>query len=234
MTLTASSNDDVFVITAPSGTGKTTLNRRLMKDPGLIGIAISMTTRPRREGEINGDHYWFVDEAEFFAEVRKGAMLEWASVFGNYYGTCYREIERIRGEGHKIILEIDVQGWTQAREKLPGAVSIFIMPPSLSVLWERLTGRASDSPGSQWRRIQTAREELDHAPEYQYFVINDRLESALAELKGILMNQPDHHLLSRKSGLEHCQKLKEEWEKSPVFRQLRTQFSSGNSTPEGS
>ena len=220
---TERSNQDIFVITAPSGTGKTTLNRRLIKDPGGIGISISLTTRARRTGEAHGDHYWFTDEEAFKQEVEKGDMLEWANVFGNLYGTSMKEISRIRKKQHKIILEIDVQGWKQAKEKLPGAVSIFILPPSLETLWKRLTGRASDREEDQWRRIRTAREELDHAQDYQYFVVNDDLESAFGELKSILSGAPANSL-SREQGLRHCQNLIDEWQNNPVFKELRETF----------
>lgn len=220
---TECSNQDIFVITAPSGTGKTTLNRRLVKDPGGIEISISLTTRPRRTGEVHGDHYWFTEEQAFKQEVEKGEMLEWANVFGNLYGTSMKELSRIRENHHKIILEIDVQGWKHAKKKLPGAISIFILPPSLETLWKRLTGRASDRKEDQWRRIRSARDELDHAQDYQYFVVNDDLESAYGELKSILMGAPANSL-TREQGLNHCQNLIAEWQNSPVFAQLRDTF----------
>lgn len=214
----------IFVITAPSGTGKTTLNRQLVKERHDLAIAVSHTTRSKRSGEVQGDHYWFVTADEFKAKAAEGEMLEWAEVFGNLYGTSLGEVARLTGLGKKIILEIDVQGWEQARSKLPEACAIFIMPPSLQALWQRLAKRGTDSFAQQWRRIHTARQELDRAHLYQYFVINDNLQLAAEELRSIIENTA-HTRLDRLQGMEHCRKLIREWEEDPWFQELKAKAS---------
>ena len=210
----------VLVITAPSGTGKTTLNRRLVDELGNLEVSISLTTRQSRKNETHGDHYWFVTRQEFQEKISTGKMLEWAEVFGNLYGTSLDELHRIREGGRRPVLEIDVQGWEKAKDKLTDAISVFIMPPSMKTLWERLRNRGTDSLEVRLRRIHTAREELDHGKHYQYFVINDDLERAYLELKEIVLgNKPS---LNRQDGLSHCQKLLEEC-KEPWFSQLSSE-----------
>lgn len=212
-------NPGVLVITAPSGTGKTTLNRRLVSELSNLEISVSLTTRPSRKNEINGDHYWFVSKQEFHEKLNEGKMLEWAEVFGNLYGTSVDEVHRIQALGRRPILEIDVQGWEKAKSKLPEAVSIFIMPPSMKTLWERLRKRGTDPLDVRIRRIHTAREELDHGKHYKYFVINDDLERAYSELKQIVLGQ--EHSLDRQKGLIHCEKLLDEC-KEPWFSELNS------------
>ena len=210
-------NLGVLVITAPSGTGKTTLNRRLVRELSNLEISVSLTTRSSRQNEINGDHYWFVTKQEFQNKITSGTMLEWAEVFGNLYGTSLDEVQRIQTEGKRPVLEIDVQGWEKAKDKLPGATSVFIMPPSMKTLWERLKNRGTDPLEVRLRRINTAREELDHGKHYQYFVINDDLDRAYFELKQIVLGQKPS--LDRQNGLSHCQKLLNEC-KEPWFTEL--------------
>ncbi|MFK7823439.1 MAG: guanylate kinase [Oligoflexales bacterium] len=211
----------VLVITAPSGTGKTTLNRRLVRELSSLEISVSLTTRPSRKNEVHGDHYWFVTKQEFQDKISSGKMLEWAEVFGNLYGTSMDEVHRIQSEGKRPVLEIDVQGWEKAKDKLPQATSTFIMPPSMRALWERLKKRGTDSLEVRLRRINTAREELDHGKHYQYFVINDDLDSAYLELKQIVLGQKPS--LDRLNGLAHCEKLLNEC-KEPWFTELNSEI----------
>lgn len=202
---------NIFVITAPSGTGKTTLNRRLAQAHPDLEISVSNTTRAKRPTEVNGDHYWFVTPETFQADAEAGKMLEWAEVFGNFYGTSLLEVKRILDQNHKVILEIDVQGWEQASPKIPGAQSIYILPPSIKLLWGRLQNRATESRESLRRRIETARRELDFCQNYQYFIINDCIESAYAELEALVTaGQPTR--LTREEGLAYCLQLKSEFD----------------------
>ena len=201
--------DKIFVITAPSGTGKTTLNRRLVEELADVEIAISLTTRELRDSETNGDHYWFVDQREFQTNIDSGKMLEWAEVFGNYYGTNLDEVERIQAAGKKVILEIDVQGWNISRKKIPNAQSIFIFPPSMKILWGRLTERGTDSLAICKKRIATAREELNHIHLYENYIINENLDSAFGELKEILEGKLNSEE-KKKAGVKHGKTLIDE------------------------
>ncbi|NRA44720.1 MAG: guanylate kinase [Oligoflexales bacterium] len=215
----------VLVITAPSGTGKTTLNRRLVRELSNLEISVSLTTRSMRKNEKHGDHYWFISKEEFEEKLSSGKMLEWAEVFGNLYGTSLDEMHRIQANGKRPVLEIDVQGWEKAKDKLPNATSIFIMPPSMRALWERLKKRGTDPLEVRLRRIHTAREELDHGKHYQYFVINDDLDRAYLELKQIVLGREP--TLDRQNGLSHCQKLLNEC-KEPWFAELHSELETMN------
>lgn len=200
---------EVFVVTAPSGTGKTTLNQKIIEKLPEVAISISLTTRAKREGEENGVHYWFVDQAEFDKNVHSGKMLEWAEIYGNFYGTTEDELKRIASKNQKAILEIDVQGWLNSKEKLPLAKSIFIMPPSMQVLWERLKNRGTDTHEVQLKRIGIARHELSYYNYYDYFIINDDLDTAYEELKSVFNGTPKLRL-NREQGAAYCLKLMEE------------------------
>lgn len=181
--------EDVYVVIAPSGTGKTTLNRKLIKEnPDDIEMSISYTTRPIRQGEVNGEHYHFVTTEKFKELVHQGQMLEWAEVHKNYYGTPITEIERIRSHGKKTLLEIDLQGWFKAREILPGAQSIFIMPPSMEVMWERLEKRGTDNLVVRLIRLNSAKAELLGAETCDHFIINDQIDVAYNELKDCIIS----------------------------------------------
>ena len=139
--------DKVYVITAPSGTGKTTINRKLVREIPDIEISTSYTTRKIRPGEANGDHYWFIGEQEMLDHINGNKMLEWAEVFGRYYGTSYKEVERILALGRKVILEIDVQGWMQVKANSKEIKSILILPPSVRILKDRLESGFDDDTG---------------------------------------------------------------------------------------
>ncbi len=176
----------LFIVSAPSGAGKTTLVRLLLeKDPG-IRVSISSTTRPPRTGENDGREYHFVDVQYFLEMVSRGDFLEWAEVHGNYYGTSRRWIEAEMTAGRDVLLEIDWQGAQQVRKAFPSAIGIFILPPSLEELKSRLSGRGTDSAETIARRIAAARDEMRHVDEFDYVIINDDLQQALGNLRSIV------------------------------------------------
>ncbi|MDO4694917.1 MAG: guanylate kinase [Eikenella sp.] len=176
---------NIFIISAASGTGKTTLVSRLLQNPD-IRVSVSHTTRPPREGEENGRHYYFVSTPEFEAMIGDAVFLEYARVYDNYYGTSMRQLEELTRQGVDVILEIDVQGAAQARRALPQAASIFIAPPSFAALESRLRGRGTDAPEVIVKRLAEARNEIEQAPLFDYLVVNDDLDSAEAALLNII------------------------------------------------
>ncbi len=176
----------LFIVSAPSGAGKTSLLRELIPaDPRLV-VSVSHATRAIRPGEQDGVHYHFVSADRFEQLVEEGAFLEHARVFDNYYGTSEAAVREQLAAGRDVVLEIDWQGARQVRRRFPGAVSIFIAPPSIDALRERLAGRGQDSAAVVERRMADARSELSHYPEYDYLVINDDFATALAELRSIV------------------------------------------------
>ena len=176
------SKGNIFVISAASGTGKTTLVSRLVQQHPNVRVSVSHTTRPPRAGEVNGQHYHFVSEEEFVRLAGEGAFLEHAQVFGNYYGTSYESVQSMCEQGYDVILEIDVQGAQQVRKALPEAVSIFILPPSLAVLEQRLRQRQTDSEEVITRRLSEAVDEIQQALTFDYVVSNRSLQQAEEEL----------------------------------------------------
>ncbi len=215
----------IYAITAPSGTGKTTLNRRITEElSDLIELSVSVTTREKRSGEQNGDHYWFVSKDEFEQQILTQEMLEWAAVHGNLYGTTYGELKRIYDKNKKVLLEIDVQGWFQVRAKLSHAVSVFILPPSIQMLWSRLTARGTDSLRTCYLRICNAKKELEQAASYQYFIINDELDRAFEELKSIICEKPSLYL-TQEEGVAFCTTLLDEFNHSQWLREIEKQIS---------
>lgn len=177
----------LFVISAPSGAGKTSLVKALLEKTEDIGVSVSHTTRAKREGEQDGVDYNFIDKESFIAMVGESAFLEHAQVFDNYYGTAIANIEDKLKQGEDVILEIDWQGAAQVRKQLPYAVNIFILPPSQSALEERLRGRGQDSDEIIQRRMRDAKSETSHYSEYDYLIVNDDFENALTELKSIVL-----------------------------------------------
>ncbi|WP_341669585.1 guanylate kinase [Alcaligenes sp. SDU_A2] len=176
----------IFMVVAPSGAGKSSLvNALLDQDPGIM-LSISATTRAPRPGEVDGEHYFFVDAARFEQMCQEKAMLEWAQVHGNYYGTPSAPIEQALQAGRDVLLEIDWQGARQAREHFPEAVGIFILPPSLPTLEARLRNRGQDSEEVIARRLQAAGSEIAHVGECQYAIINQDFDEALAQLSSIV------------------------------------------------
>ena len=177
----------VYIISAPSGSGKSTLVnevRRLV--PGL-DFSVSFTTRAPRGSEQNGREYFFVTRADFTAMLRKGEFLEHAEVFGNYYGTSRRFLREATQKDHDLVLDIDVQGARQIRQQLPDAASIFILPPDRKTLEWRLRNRSSDDEEVIQRRLATAKLEIENYGEYDYILVNDRLEQAADELKAVVL-----------------------------------------------
>ena len=176
------SKGNVFVISAASGTGKTTLVSRLVQQHPNVRVSVSHTTRPPRAGEVNGQHYHFVSEEEFVRLAGEGAFLEHAQVFGNYYGTSYESVQSMCEQGYDVLLELDVQGAQQVRKALPEALSIFILPPSLAVLEQRLRQRQTDSEEVIARRLSEAVDEIQQALTFDYVVSNRSLQQAEEEL----------------------------------------------------
>jgi guanylate kinase len=176
----------LFIVSAPSGAGKTSLLRELVPaDAGLV-MSVSHATRPMRPGEQDGVHYHFVSVERFLALVAEGAFLEHAQVFDNHYGTAEASVRGLLGQGRDVVLEIDWQGARQVRKRFPQAVSIFIAPPDIDALRARLAGRGQDSAEVVERRMADARSELSHYAEYDYLVINDDFDVALQQLRAIV------------------------------------------------
>jgi guanylate kinase len=176
----------VFIISAPSGSGKSTLTHRLLAETPDLRFSISYTTRPPRGKECDGKDYFFVTREDFETRVAKGEFLEHAQVFGNYYGTHSSELERAAAENVDLILDIDVQGARQLKEKRPAAVSIFILPPSRQVLEERLRARSQDSEPVIKRRLHEAAEEIRNYSLYDYVLVNREVEASVDTLKSIV------------------------------------------------
>lgn len=179
----------LFVITAPSGAGKTSLIEAVMREDPTLRISVSYTTRPPRDGEKDGVDYHFVERATFDAMQRRGEFLESAEVHGNHYGTSRKVILDAVARGEDLILEIDWQGAQQVRRLYPDCVGIFILPPSIEELERRMRGRGKDAEGVIRRRLDNAREELAHAHEFEYAIINKDFETARRELAEILRNE---------------------------------------------
>ncbi|HEY4294624.1 guanylate kinase [Luteibacter sp.] len=176
----------LFVVAAPSGAGKSTLVNALLECEPDISLSISHTTRPPRVGEEYGRHYFFVERPDFEREIADGIFLEHAEVHGNFYGTSRTVVEGSLDQGRDVLLEIDWQGARQVRSGKPDCVSVFILPPSRVELERRLRGRASDSPEVIERRLFNSREEIAHAHEFDYIIVNDRFEDALGDLRAIV------------------------------------------------
>ena len=179
------STGTLYIVSAPSGAGKTSLVNALVDAQPSIRVSVSHTTRAMRAGEVDGVNYHFVDRAEFVRMIEHGDFLEQAEVFGNLYGTSQSHLQQTLDEGHDLILEIDWQGAEQVRKVMPDARSIFILPPSQEALRHRLTGRGTDSDEIIEGRMREAVSEMSHYGEYDYVVINDEFNVALEDLKAI-------------------------------------------------
>ncbi|MBZ5564333.1 MAG: guanylate kinase [Acidobacteriia bacterium] len=177
----------MIVISAPSGAGKSTLVRRLLASTPRLGFSVSYTTRLPRAGEKNGREYFFVSRSRFERMVARKEFVEWAEVFGHFYGTARKQLRAAQRAGGDILLDIDVQGHQQVRRQLREAVSVFVLPPSYRELARRLRHRHSDAPEVIARRLKTARREIRRWPEYDYLVVNDRLPEALQALRAVVM-----------------------------------------------
>ena len=177
----------LFVVSAPSGAGKTTLVERLVDETPHLTMSRSYTSRPAREGETDGVDYNFVTRARFEAMIAAGEFLEWADVFGNFYGTRRADTYTLLSSGSDVILVIDVQGARHLREQGLADATIFVMPPSYQVLADRLVGRSKDSAPSIHRRLQVAKAEVCSFEEYDFIVVNDELETAVDRLRSIIV-----------------------------------------------
>jgi len=177
----------VYIISAPSGSGKSTLVNELFKMVRHLDFSISYTTRPPRGREQNGKEYFFVSRKEFEAMIAADEFLEHAEVFGNYYGTARRFQREAEARGNDLLLDIDVQGASQVKRKIPDAVSIFILPPNRKELEERLRARALDSEAVIRRRLDTARREIENYSKYDYILVNNLLEQSADQLKDIVL-----------------------------------------------
>ena len=178
----------ILILSSPSGAGKTTLTRAVAQDPAwALDLSISVTTRARRPSEIDGRHYHFIDR-EAFEDLRaRDDLLEWAEVHGNFYGTPRRPVEKVLGAGRDMIFDIDYQGTRQVRSKLAqDVVTVFILPPSMAELRQRLERRAEDSAETIEKRLANARTEIQRWVEYDYVIINEDLQNAFQALQGIL------------------------------------------------
>jgi guanylate kinase len=177
---------NLFVVVAPSGAGKTSLVNELLKRDPNIKLSISFTTRAPRDGEADGRDYHFVPREEFERMIAAGDFLEHANVYGNYYGTSRRWIDRELAGDHDVLLEIDWQGAKQLRTLFPHLAGIFILPPSLAELRRRLEARGKDAPDAIARRMASAREEISHVLEFEYIIVNESFDSALMDLSAVV------------------------------------------------
>lgn len=199
MSSNVNSRGSLFIIAAPSGAGKTSLVNALLKKDGRLSLSISHTTRAPRPGEINGQHYHFVSEAEFERMVGAGDFMEHARVFDHCYGTNRHTVSEQLEQGRDVILEIDWQGARQVRAVFPDCCSIFIIPPSLETLRKRLKGRGQDSEEVIQRRMRDAQAEISHWDEFEYLVVNDDFDAALDELIAIIDDHRQHkpHIMNK-------------------------------------
>jgi guanylate kinase len=176
----------LFVVSAPSGTGKTTVVERLVEICPNLHRSRSYTSRPPRPGEADGVDYNFISRSAFEAMAARDEFLEWADVFGNLYGTARRDTEAALAAGRDVVLVIDVQGANQVRTRVSGTVGIFVLPPSFQTLETRLRGRCQDDPAAIARRLETARSEVSAVDAYEYVVVNDTRDQCVAELAAIV------------------------------------------------
>jgi guanylate kinase len=177
----------LFVVSAPSGTGKTTVVERLVHEVADLVVSRSYTSRPPRPGEYDGVDYHFVSRDEFEALVAAGEFLEWADVFGSYYGTRRSDTDRLIASGLDVALVIDVQGAAQVRQRRPDVISVFVLPPSFAALERRLRGRSKDTDEAIARRLVVAREEVTRFREYDYVVVNDEVGPCVDRLRSIVL-----------------------------------------------
>jgi guanylate kinase len=177
----------LFIVSAPSGAGKTTLVERLVELTPNLRMSRSYTSRLARQGETDGVDYNFVTRPRFEQMIAAGEFLEWADVFGNLYGTCATDTERMLSGGEDVVLVIDVQGARQVRGRMPEAITVFVMPPSYTVLEQRLRGRSKDAEAAIARRLQVAQQEVASFAEYDFIVVNDELTAAVDRLRSIVL-----------------------------------------------
>ena len=175
------------VLSAPSGAGKTSIARALVKEIEDVVFSVSATTRPARDHEVDGVDYHFVSEAEFRAMIEADELVEWAEVHGHLYGTSREALQAAREEGRFLILDVDVQGAMQMRDRVPDAVLVFVLPPSADALVERLTERGTEGEDNVTQRIENARGELEQASRFDYIVVNENLDHAINDVRSIVL-----------------------------------------------
>jgi guanylate kinase len=200
------SSGTLYIVSAPSGAGKTSLVTALTQDDRHVRVSVSHTTRAMRPGEENGVNYHFVDQQAFKALIEQGDFLEHAEVFGNFYGTSRSALQQTLDQGYDLILEIDWQGAQQVRKLMPEAKSVFILPPSQQALRQRLDGRGQDSEAIIAGRMKEAVSEMEHYDEYDYLIINDDFNVALGDLKAVFRS---NRLLLKKQQQRHEALLKQ-------------------------
>jgi len=196
-------NPGLYVVAAPSGGGKTSLINALLEKDDRVSLSVSYTTRTARPGEQDGVHYYFIDDATFIGMIEKNAFLEHAEVFGHRYGTRRDAVEKKLQAGCDVLLDIDWQGARQIRETFPSCCTIFILPPSLEALRNRLARRGQDSEEVIEERMREARAEISHSSEFDYLIINDDFDAALSDLQSIVR----HRKLYRPDQKDHYQDL---------------------------
>jgi guanylate kinase len=197
----------LFVIAAPSGAGKTTLVKALLAHDPELRFSVSYTTRQQRKNEIDGRDYFFVSRDRFLELQKTDALLESALVFDNYYGTSRAQVEEQLQLGHNVILEIDWQGARQVRESMPGCVTVFILPPSRAALEHRLRSRRTDSDEVIARRLRDALSDMQHYDEFDYIIINDELDRAIAELHAVLRGEGEANRADNPALLEQIKNI---------------------------
>lgn len=176
----------LIVLSAPSGSGKTTIAKSILEKYPALLFSVSATTRPRREGEVNGKDYFFLPKEEFQKKIRDGALVEWEEIYGNFYGTLKSEIDRVLREGKAMLFDVDVKGALSIKRAYPQAMLIFIQPPTLDALKSRLVNRKTEDAATIKRRLDRAQMELEMGKQFDFRVINDRLPVAIADVDAIV------------------------------------------------
>ncbi|MBF0100209.1 MAG: guanylate kinase [Desulfobacterales bacterium] len=194
---TITKNGKLFIISAPSGAGKTTICKAILKEFAMLLYSVSYTTRAPRQGEQHGLDYFFVSQSDFIKGIEQGQWAEWAQVHGNYYGTSAQFIDAKLSDGYNVLLDIDVQGALQILKKYPTSVSIFIMPPSFDVLQTRLYQRGTENTSTIEKRLLKAKEEMAQKDKYHHIVINDQLDRAIADVRSIIHKHSSEFILQQ-------------------------------------
>lgn len=176
----------LIVVTGPSAVGKGTICRALLQEAPDIRFSVSVTTRPARPGEVHGVEYFFCSHREFEQKIKAGELLEWAEVYGNYYGTPRQYVEEVTNAGQSVILDIDMVGARAVRSQYPGAVSVFVIPPSMEALRQRILGRGTESDDAVQRRLAEAPKWIEEGLNYEYVVVNDDLTAAVGHLRSVV------------------------------------------------